>query len=315
MAEHVYSMRCINLRKATHEKGGLNFSKHKQTPGLVPIEIECRKCLPCRLKQARDKAIRCVHESSMFEDNWFLTVTYKDPAPKKLIYRHWQLFMKRLRKEHNNQAISFMVTGEYGEKTKRPHWHAILFNLRLPDIIPYRKNDRGDLLWRCPSIDKIWGYNDPILRPNELGSVSMDSASYVARYAAKKLVHGYDDAHDLHPIHKTSSRRAIGKLWIEQHFAQTFYNGYVTLPGGAKAAIPRYYKDWCKEHHPEVFRDYQLNVLPKIAEKINRKERRDEIQYITDVINHKRSGYKILKRSEVEHICLEQKFKQLKGKL
>lgn len=128
-------------------------------------------------------------------------------------------------------------------------------------------------------------------------------------------MHGYDDAHEFHPIHKTSSRRAIGKSWIERHCTQTFYNGYVTLPGGAKAGIPRYYRDWCKEHEPEIFEYYQFNVLPKIAAKINRKERKDELQYISDVINHKYAGYKVLTRSQVEHICLEQKFKQLKGKL
>lgn len=308
-------MRCINLRKATHEKGGLNFNKKTATPGLVPIEIECRKCLPCRLKQAREKAIRCYHESLMWENNWFLTLTYKDPAPKKLIYRHWQLFMKKLRKENSDQAISFMVTGEYGEKTKRPHWHAIIFNLELSDTTPIRKNDRGDLLWKSPTIDRIWGYNDPILRPNELGSVSMDSASYVARYAAKKLVHGYDDAHQFNPIHKTSSRRAIGRNWIEKNYEQTFYNGYVTLPNNRHAGIPRYYRDWCKEHQPELFQYYQRHVLSEIQKKTERKERRDELQYISDVINHKFQGYQVLTRSEVEHICLERKFKDLKGKL
>lgn len=308
-------MRCINLRKATHEIGGLNFSKHNATSGLVPIEIECRKCLPCRLKQARDKAIRCVHESTQWEHNWFLTLTYKDPAPKKLIYRHWQLFMKKLRKAHNNQAISFMVTGEYGDKTKRPHWHAILFNLNLPDVQFTHHTDLKHPVFKSAIIDKLWGYNDPQKRPNELGTVTMDSASYVARYAAKKLVHGYDNSHEYHPIHKTSSRRAIGKLWLEKYHEQTFRNGYVTLPNGSKAAIPRYYKDWCKKNAPEIFEYYQCNVLPKIAEKINRKERQDELQYFTDVINHKSAGYKVLKRKDVEFICLEQKFKTLKGKL
>lgn len=317
--ERAFNMRCINLRKATHESGGLNFQKARATPGLIPIQLECRKCLPCRIKQSREKAIRAVHESGYHEDNYFLTLTYKDPAPKNLIYQHWQNFMKRLRisVERNlnkNNPISFMVTGEYGDQTKRPHWHAILFNLHIPDLRYLRANERKDRIFKSQFIDDLWGYNDPKIRPNELGSVTMDSASYVARYNAKKLVHGFD-GHGFEPIHKTSSKHPIGRAYIEEHYLQIFGNGYVTLPGGQRAAIPRYYKDWCKEHHPEIFSHYQRHIMPKTQAQAEEKERQEELQYFSDIMNRAPGSKFYLPRKTIELICLEQKFKQLKGKL
>lgn len=65
---------------------------------------------------------------------YFLTLTY-DPSsvPEKLEYADISLFLKRLR--WNSQAsVRFFCVGEYGEKTKRPHWHMILFSrdLQMP---------------------------------------------------------------------------------------------------------------------------------------------------------------------------------------
>ena len=73
----------------------------------------------------------------------------------------------------------------------------------------------------------------------EYGTVTIDSASYVARYAAKKLVHGRDEEHDFHPIHQTP-REGLGKSWIEKYWEQTFHRGYIVLPNGQQAAIPRH---------------------------------------------------------------------------
>ena len=73
----------------------------------------------------------------------------------------------------------------------------------------------------------------------EFGSVTLESAGYVARYAAKKLAHGKDDEHDYHPIHRTSCKRAIGRSWIEKYYQHTFDHGLVVLPNGQKSKIPR----------------------------------------------------------------------------
>lgn len=54
----------------------------------------------------------------------FITLTYADD-PGVLDYRDFQLFMKRYREV--NGDVRFFVVGEYGGKTHRGHYHAILF--------------------------------------------------------------------------------------------------------------------------------------------------------------------------------------------
>lgn len=141
-----------------------------------------------------------MHESYCHKENIFLTLTYSDEHLRSpaLVYADFQDFMKRLRELHtrnvtdrdlrNEMAISYMVTGEYGDKNKRPHWHAIIFNYSPPDKQFHRTTDLGHVVYKSKIIDELWGKNDPEKVPNEIGSVDIDSAGYVARYAAKNLL-------------------------------------------------------------------------------------------------------------------------------
>lgn len=174
--------------------------------------------------------------------------------------------MKRLRFSIPNRQIGVFVTGEYGEKNKRPHWHAIIFGWRPQDLVYYRTNDCGDDIFTSVLLDKIWGKNDPEKRPNEVGSVSFQSAGYCARYAAKKLVHGNDGDHEFNPISKKSNKQAIGKAWLEAFWPDVFNYGALTLPDGNKCGIPRYYEKWLKKNQPEAWAEYiQTAKVKKIA--------------------------------------------------
>lgn len=310
-------MQCIRPIKAGFDHSGnityssLNFSKE-----LATFAFPCRKCLPCRLNIGREKGIRAIHEAKQYEDNIFLTLTYNEENLKspRLQYLDFQLFMKRLL-EHVNQNIQckenrkfipFMVTGEYGDKTKRPHWHAILFNYRPKDAKKKYLTEQGEQTFTSKEIDDLWGNGN-----TEFGSVTMDSASYVARYAAKKLTHGKDQDHDFHPIHRTSSKHAIGKKWIEKHWEHTLSNGFITLPNGSISKIPRYYLDWAKKHQTEAWMHYQANVLPAVITKIEEQQQNDEKEFLKTLQEYK-SGYDFpKKRLKLEEIVLQQKFKHL----
>ena len=64
----------------------------------------------------------------------FVTLTYDDdhlPEYNSLNYKHFQDFMKRLRKSHS--GVRFYMCGEYGEDFSRPHYHALLFNCFFSD--------------------------------------------------------------------------------------------------------------------------------------------------------------------------------------
>ncbi len=292
---------------------GITFSSKNINKELVGFSLPCRKCLPCRLNQAREKAIRCYHESKMHDDNIFLTLTYDEEhlESPKLIYKHWQDFAKKLRHECPEKKIPMMVTGEYGDLRKRPHWHALIFNYRPSDEKFKYTTDRGDRVSTSSTLEKLWQRGNI-----EFGDVTIDSANYVARYAAKKLVHGNDQDHDFHPIHRTSSKNAIGKSWIERNYRHTFENGFVLLPNNSKCKIPRYYVDWCRKQHPSLYLHYVTQVQPKITKEA---ELNKNYEDYTDQWNIDMSLYhdqpRPMLRKNVKLKILESKFEKLQEKL
>lgn len=316
-------MQCTHPISAGYDSNGeVTFSKKLATNEMVGFKVPCGKCLACRLNRARDKAIRAVHEAKLHENNIFLTLTYDEEHLKspKLEYLDWQLFMKSLRESITRDIsdpdlreklyIPFMVTGEYGELHKRPHWHAILFNYWPDDATPKYTTDLDHEVYTSEKIRALWKKGNI-----EFGSVTMESAGYVARYAAKKLVHGKDHEHDLHPIHQTSKKRAIGRSWIEKYYQHTFDNGFVVLPNGQTAQIPRYYVDWVKKNKPDVFRKYVTGIKLENQKQAERKAREEELDFYTTAINSIGTGCYPITRSKVKQTILERKFKQLQEKL
>lgn len=314
-------MQCTRPIKAGFDhSGSLTFSIKNADKSIVGFAFPCRKCLPCRLNIAREKALRAYHESQTCGDSIFLTLTYNDENLKspKLQYLDFQLFMKSLRELRTRNVtdpdlkkqlrINYIVTGEYGDKTKRPHWHALIFNYKPADAKLWRQTDRGDREYKSKEIDQLWKRGNALF-----GDVTIDSANYVARYAAKKLVHGHDQEHDFHPIHKTSSLHAIGKSWIEKHWEQTFSLGYVHLPNKEKTKIPRYYEDWLKKNRPDDWTNYVTRVKLQIAKDAEARARKEEIEYISECFSNPR--YLPQTRNKIRLKILEQKFKRLQERL
>ena len=297
-------MQCINPLKAGFDKAGnITFSSKASDKSLESFAFECRKCLPCRLNIAREKAIRSMHEAKMHPENIFLTLTYDEEHLKspRLNYDDFQKFMKRLRFKNSEKKITYIVTGEYGDKNKRPHWHALVFNYRPSDSKHLYTSERGDEVFSSKELGEIWGKGRC-----EYGSLTLDSANYVARYAAKKLTHGKDDEHDYHPIHRISSRRGIGRTWIERYWKHTFRNGFIVL-NGTKMRIPRYYTDWLKQHKPDEWRRYVTEVRPKIQE-LAQLAADKELQIY---IENRNESPHALPRSKIHETILKSKFKRL----
>lgn len=333
-------MRCYSPRTVGYKSDGktLCWSSKNYSKEYATFQLPCGKCIECRLEYARTWAIRCVHESICHQNNVFITLTYSDqnlPSDRKLHYDHFQKFMKRLRKEQHEQfllsygfdnwrklgkegrkaelkrrAISYFVTGEYGDQTKRPHWHAIIFNWSPTDLQYLRTTDRGDRVYKSKQLDDLWGYNDFTQRPNEIGDVTFESAGYVARYAAKKLVHGNDDAHDFKPISKKSSANAIGKRFLERFWTDIFNHGKVVLPDGRTiGTIPRYYEKWLAKNHPEAYRNYLIKT--KADKSLKAIEQENAIKLEEKIINSKRVGSPQISRIETAKRLAEQRLQQL----
>lgn len=302
-------MRCTSPRTVGFKSDGktISWSQKDYSKEFAIFQLPCGKCLSCRLDYARQWAIRCIHEAKCYGDrNSFITLTYSDEnmLSDKLYYADFQLFIKKLRsrifddhleklfpektyqerreewsslsKEVQKQitqeiAIGYFVTGEYGERRKRKHWHALIFNWRPDDSVYKYSNDRGDKVFSSKTLDDLWS-----LGISELGSVTFESAGYCARYSAKKLVHGRDQSHSYEPISKKSSRQAIGKRWLEKYHDDIFNYGNLVVNGRPVGSIPRYYEKWLAKHHPEKFVRYLSEVKSKKSIEAQERAKRDQ---------------------------------------
>lgn len=235
------------------ESGSVVFNPKAGLSG-IPLLLPCGQCIGCRIARARAWALRCVHEASLYEHNSFITLTYDSahlPKDGSVDVREWQLFAKKLRKMVG--PFRFFHVGEYGEESFRPHYHALLFGIDFSDN-RYRVAARGDYpLYMSETLDEAWGKGLAWI-----GSVSFQSAAYVARYCIKKV--GGKVAAERYrrvdfstgeewyvkPEYVTMSRGGrggqggIGKRWFEKYGSEVFPSDEV-VHEGKKFRPPRYY--------------------------------------------------------------------------
>jgi len=152
----------------------------KFKPGYTKLQLPCGRCIGCRLERSRQWAMRCVHESSLHDQNCFLTLTFAD-NPVSLRKSVFQKFMKRLRKAIDPVKIKYFMCGEYGEQFDRPHFHACIFGWSPPDL-ELLSSKNGILLYKSEFLSKVWGHGFVTV-----GDVTFESAAYVARYVMKKI--------------------------------------------------------------------------------------------------------------------------------
>lgn len=108
------------------------------------IPVPCGKCPPCKARRASGWSFRLMQEEKNASSAHFITLTYDtDFVPitqngfMSLRKRDIQLFFKRLRKQHSSDVqIKYYCVGEYGTRTKRPHYHIILFSADIEKIQP-----------------------------------------------------------------------------------------------------------------------------------------------------------------------------------
>lgn len=232
---------------------------HSKSVGFG-LQLPCGQCIGCRLERSRQWAMRCVHEASLYESNCFITLTYSNeflPEDGSLNKKHFQDFMKRLRSRFPASAIRYYHCGEYGEKLRRPHYHACLFNFDFLDKVLYKVVD-GQRLYTSSDLEKVWKFGF-----STVGSVTFESAAYVARYIMKKVtgdravVHYVDKETGavLVPEYTTMSRRpGIGRDWYDHFSGDVFPDDFVIMRG-KRMRPPRYYDSLYEIESPQ---DYSI---------------------------------------------------------
>lgn len=242
-------MACFHPLSAYRLAGGGVTFKHEREDTLERIELPCGQCIGCRLERSRQWALRCAHEASLYDKNCFVTLTYDEehlPCDYSLNYRHFQLFMKRLRKRFRPCKIRFFMCGEYGEHNFRPHYHVCFFGFNFPDLDKISGGDHP--LYTSAILSELWPYGF-----HTIGALSFESAAYTARYCLKKVTGDAAEAHytvtdDItgeiyhrKPEFANMSRNpGIGKPWLDKFAKDVYTNDYVVIDG-KKVRPPKYY--------------------------------------------------------------------------
>lgn len=223
------------------------------------LRLPCGQCVGCRLERSRVWATRCIHESQLHEFSSFVTLTYDDEnCPVSLNYRHFQLFMKRVRKRFG--PTRFYMCGEYGEQTFRPHFHACLFGVFFGDRVLHSDSHRLPL-YRSDTLDALWGRGFATV-----GDVTFESAAYCARYVMKKVTGDRAAGHyervalgtgeivNLQPeFCRMSLKPGIGGEWFKKYSGDVYgYDRDAVPVNGMKLKPPRYYDKLLAVADPEL---------------------------------------------------------------
>lgn len=251
--------------------GSIHFGE-KYLPregGVKELRLPCGQCDGCRIERSRQWAVRCMHEASMHEQNTFVTLTYNDdhlPSTGGLVYRDFQLFMKRLRKKFKERKIRFFACGEYGSLNERPHFHAIIFNLDFSDKVLFKMARTGEALYTSADLQSLWSSKggDPIGFAT-CGSVTLNSASYVARYVMKKRTRGsanpFKTGIDLETgevvineqeFVRMSLKPGIGRAWYDKFKTDCFPEDFIVM-NGKKMKPPKYYFKILSEEDEKMY--------------------------------------------------------------
>jgi hypothetical protein len=144
--------------------------------------------------------------------------------------------MKRLRKLTANK-LKYYACGEYGSTNKRPHYHAIIFNCPDPELF-----------------FEAWKKDGVYFGEVHVGNVTGNSVAYVMKYIDKShneagLYPGWrpfvgrdDRQKEFALMSKGLGSSYITKRVVDYHNAD-LNRVYLTVDGGFKIAMPRYYKE------------------------------------------------------------------------
>jgi hypothetical protein len=298
-------MTCYHPLLAYKDSGKVVFNK--PYPYAKGFNLPCGQCIGCRLKYSQEWAVRLMHENQMHSESCFITLTMNDEYllsrenPYSLDKSEYQRFMKRLRKRYGKQ-IRYFHCGEYGEKNKRPHYHAILFGVDFDDKQLYTVRD--DIrLYKSKKLEELWPYGH-----STIGEVTFESAAYVARYVTKKITGKDVEKHyirwdpttgegiPIEPEYATMSRgnnypeddprhtRGIGYEWFKKYKSDVYPHDYVVIKKH-KIRPPRFYDNQLEESELEKIKEKRKEELPEVIDQYNEAMRR---LWVKEAVKEKR---------------------------
>jgi len=211
--------------------------------GFRDVPVPCGRCPPCLKNRVDSWVFRLKQQEKVSTHSHFITLTYDtqfvpiSPNGFMTLCRDaFPLFMKRLRKLCPDFKLSYYACGEYGTEKKRPHYHAIVFNVPTTVLCKH---------WTDKHSENPKGFS-------KCGQVNQATIHYVTGYVVTK--YGKIDektgkslptwtADDVKPFALMS--KGLGKIYLKHN--TKFHKGNFTtttrLEGGRPALLPRYYRE------------------------------------------------------------------------
>ncbi|WNK12966.1 MAG: replication initiator protein [Microvirus sp.] len=160
--------------------------------------------------------------------------------------------------------VRYYMCGEYGDQTRRPHYHMCVYGWRPKDE-KFWSTSRSSIqsrIYTSATLDKIWR-----LGKIWIGDVTFESAAYVARYIMKKVL-GQAAANHYTEIDastgeikqrnpeytRMSLKPGIGARWLEKYATDVYPEGKVVVRGHTSTS-PKYYDKKFKKMSPLEYED------------------------------------------------------------
>lgn len=223
--------------------------------------VPCGKCIPCRRRRQAQWSFRLMQEMQRSTSAAFITLTYSDEnlplideevegyeyllGKPTLSKRDVQLWMKKLRKHQSkitNAKIKYYGCGEYGTRTKRPHYHFIIFN-----VAP-------ELLFNNP-ISEIWEKGNA-----QVDECNIQTVQYVTKYVMKSLGRPFK----VGQAEFSMMSKRLGDNFLTKRRVSHYRNierPYIVWENGQKHSMPRYYKEKIWHDNPELLRKFGEDAL------------------------------------------------------
>lgn len=149
---------CLNY-KWLYKKGNRKETTYSGKEGdyyEIAMYTPCGRCEQCLAAKSNNWVVRNYYEAKKHKEICFITLTYDNENNIGILRRRdVQLFFKRLRK-NTGAKIRYFGCGEYGEKRKRPHYHAILYGYIPPDLEYLDVSNKNNILYDSDIIRKAW---------------------------------------------------------------------------------------------------------------------------------------------------------------
>lgn len=219
--------------------------------------LPCGKCVGCLQDYRSSWAVRILLEASLYENNCFITLTYRDeclPKDNKPHRDEFVRFFKRLRKAVGKE-IRVFYCGEKGDVSGRAHYHAIIFGYDFPDKVLHGRTPSGSLIYRSPLLESCWKFG-----LSSIGEVEPGSACYVASYCNKKKLTGIDDGSFV----GMSRRPGLG----DEKFNMRWFKSDTIYCALGEPSIPRFFHKLLEGLNPKFYQDWKESRIERCRQRV-----------------------------------------------